>query len=180
MTKLDYAKGDEPASAILSDDGLYRYSLLRTWTPGLGSVMFVMLNPSTADASKDDPTIRRCVGFAKAWGFGGLIVTNLYAYRATKPDDLWSAQSRGVDIVGPEADGWIRAHAASNAKLIVAAWGNNGEPQRIWRVQQALRGYDVHALGLTAAHQPRHPLYVRGATEPTIWRRAVAAPEEPK
>lgn len=163
----------ESASAVISDDGLYRYSLLRWWSnEDERRVMFVMLNPSIADAFKDDPTIKQCVYFGKAWGYGGIIVVNLYAYRSTDPKQLRKAQQQGVDVVGPENDGWIKAHAATNGSLIVAAWGNNAEPQRAWRVQQALRSYDIHTLGLTKTHQPRHPLYVKRDTSPQLWKAA--------
>ena len=75
-------------SAEISPCGLYRYSLTRKWEAWKGTVNFIMLNPSTADAQEDDPTIRRCIGFAKAWGYGGIVVTNLFAYRATNPKEL--------------------------------------------------------------------------------------------
>jgi hypothetical protein len=129
--------------------------------------MFVMLNPSTADAEQDDPTIRRCMGFARTWGFGGIVVLNLYAYRATKPTDLW----RATDPVGPENDRLLGDYLA-RAELIVAAWGAHAKPQRIQALQKmaAVRDAALHCLGVTKAGAPRHPLYVRGGTQPQLWR----------
>ncbi|MFD3920195.1 DUF1643 domain-containing protein [Streptomyces sp. NPDC058595] len=90
-------------TALISDCGRYRYRLTRTWGPGPAAVM-VMLNPSTADGTQDDPTVRRCVTFADAWGCGGLIVVNLYAWRATKRAELKLAP----DPVGPDNDAHLR------------------------------------------------------------------------
>lgn len=87
-------------TAGISECGTYRYWLCREWSPGLDSLVWLMLNPSTADATQDDPTIRRCMGFARRWGYGGITVVNLYAYRATNPRDLLTA----ADPVGPEND----------------------------------------------------------------------------
>src|SRR5262245_19133112 len=89
--------------ALISPCGLYRYWLTRTWDNSLRRVCWVMLNPSTADAEQDDPTIRRCVGFARSWGAGGIIVVNLFAFRASDPKALL----RAADPVGPDNDGHI-------------------------------------------------------------------------
>lgn len=155
--------GDVTASAVLSADGLYRYELARTWSD-TAPVTFVMLNPSTADASLDDPTIRRCIGFARAWGHGGIRVVNLYALRSTDPKALWCAP----DPVGPDNDEYLRRAAASGGPLI-AAWGANARPDRVAAVL-ALPGLEaLQALGVTKAGQPRHPLYLRGDAAPTPW-----------
>ena len=126
-----------------------------------------MLNPSTADAELDDPTIRRCMGFARDWDYGGIRVCNLYAYRATKPDDL-----KGVlDPVGPRNDSAILS-AVADAGRIIAAWGAWPGPfeVRTHRVQDLLRGRHVEALGLTKSGAPRHPLYMAKDAEPlTYW-----------
>lgn len=102
------------SDAVISDDGLYRYLLERHWDDTTSSCTFVMLNPSTADALVDDPTIRRCVGFAKSFGCGSLRVVNLYAYRATKPAELWTVD----DPVGP-ANGsyWFSALTAHDGPV---------------------------------------------------------------
>lgn len=144
-------------SAVISACGLYRYLLQREWLGGYGRALFVMLNPSTADATQDDPTIRRCIGFAKAWGCAGLEVVNLYAYRATKPADMLAAG----DPIGPANDSHIRA-AAHRAKVIVAAWGANAARDRSVAVRSLLSDHTMHALGLTKDGHPRHPLFVRG------------------
>lgn len=159
--------------ATFSDDGVYRYTLGRSWSAGefaaAPGVLFVMLNPSTADGSKDDPTIRRCIGFARAWGFGSLEVGNLYAFRATFPTDL----ARAEDSVGPGNDDAL-GEMASRAKLIVCAWGANklAHPTiRATNVMALLRRYgDLVCLGRTAKGAPRHPLYVSGDTKPVRYR----------
>lgn len=109
--------------ATISECGRYRYDLGRTWVePGDALAdtycTFIMLNPSTADGTQDDPTICRCINFAKSWGMGGLMVVNLFAWRATKPDDLL----RAADPIGPENDRYID-EACRMAQFVVAAWG---------------------------------------------------------
>lgn len=153
-------------------DGLYRYRLWREWDAARPSCLFVMLNPSTADASKDDPTIRRCLGFARSWGFGRLDVVNLYAYRATEPDELWNA----ADPIGPRNDVEIGA-AMLEAHLIVAAWGANtgpttGRDEVVLRHAPRFRA--IHHLGLTRGGFPRHPLYVPAATTALVFRECEA------
>lgn len=151
--------------ADISSCGRYRYRLWRRWDDR-PSVNFVMLNPSTADATLDDPTIRRCVGFARTWGYGGIVVTNLYAFRATCPRDLWGA----ADPVGPGNDEAIRT-AAVAAGLLVCAWGNHGSVDgRAAAVLDWLRriGVTPHALKVTGAGQPAHPLYLPAAAKPTL------------
>ena len=148
--------------AIISDCGTYRYALSRRWDDG-PTATFIMLNPSTADAERDDPTIRRCVGFAKALGCGRLVVGNLYAYRATKPADLWTA----ADPVGPENDATLRAMAYTDGPLI-AAWGANARSDRV-EAARVILGSSLMALGLTKTGAPRHPLYLPASAQPTRW-----------
>jgi hypothetical protein len=161
--------------ATVSADGRYRYRLRRCWGPGT-LLPFVMLNPSTADARADDPTIRRCVGFARAHGFDGVTVVNLFAYRATKPADLWAAAADGVDIVGSGNDDLLLDvfdHAARRGTPVVAAWGAGAPAARAADVAAyaATWSADVlHHLGLTATGAPRHPLYVKADTPLTPWR----------
>jgi hypothetical protein len=148
------------SDAVLSDDGQYRYALTRHWGEGT-SLRFVMLNPSTADASLNDPTIRRCIGFAKREGYGGLVVLNLYAYRATNPKALLTCG----DPVGPGNDDMLRAHMRSSvgvARPVVAAWGANARADRVKQVLDLCLGVDWRCLGTTKDGHPRHPLYVRG------------------
>lgn len=153
------------AWAEISDCGRYRFLLGRRWGSDGPGACWVMLNPSTADAEIDDPTIRRCVGFSRAWGYTGLVVVNLFAWRATDPGDL----VRADDPVGPGNDQWIR-DAVSDAAMVVAAWGNPPKPGRLYRRGRTVEGLIkasgriIHHLGLTKDGHPRHPLYVRGDT----------------
>ncbi|NTI22396.1 DUF1643 domain-containing protein [Rhizobium rhizogenes] len=148
-------------TAVISACGSYRYRLERSWDSELPTVAFIMLNPSTADAAQDDPTIRRCVGFAKSWGFGRLIVGNLFALRSTDPTTLYMHS----DPIGPDNNAHLRAIAAC-AEQIVFAWGNHGLlHERGRRVAEMLDHCNVSALHVTSKGQPGHPLYVAAATQ---------------
>jgi hypothetical protein len=158
-------------SARLSEDGLYRYELARRWALG-PTARFIMLNPSTADAELDDPTIRRCVGFARALGCGALTVANLYAYRATRPTDLW----RAADPVGPRNDETLAALARSAVTAggpLIAAWGAGVRADRVEAVLHLLEDAAARdlltALGITKAGAPRHPLYLPSSARPVRW-----------
>lgn len=154
-------------SAIISDDGVYRYRLEREWDAERDKVAFLMLNPSTADATADDPTIRRCVGFAKSWGFGGIIVGNLFALRATSPRALYGHP----DPVGPENDEHLR-RIALDSETIVCAWGNHGSIHgRADTVYKLLDGRNLAALIATSKGEPGHPLYVPALTQPKAYFR---------
>lgn len=156
-------------SAILSSCGKYRYSLGREFGfTGEGAITFVMLNPSTADAEKDDPTIRRCIGYAKSFGAARLMVVNLFAYRSTDPDALY-AMSRDVAI-GPENDQHI-LEAVNRSKLVICAWGNHGILFN--RAKDVLRlvGSVQTPMALkinTKSGQPAHPLYLKGDAKPVM------------
>lgn len=162
-------------SAVISDDGLYRYRLDRWWGPeseGAGSTRlpFIMLNPSTADADVDDPTIRRCMGFARREGFHGITVVNLGAGRATNPDD-WAAMD---DPEGPENLAYLH-DVAETAGHVVAAWGAHPHAVNLGTfVLRMLRhaAIPVLCLGTTKAGAPRHPLYVKGDQPLTAYRSA--------
>jgi hypothetical protein len=148
-------------SARLSPCGRWRFELRRSWPAGDGRcVCFVMLNPSTADAERDDPTIRRCLAFAKAWGYSSLVVCNLFALRATDPRELLGA----ADPIGPDGD--VSLAAARNADLVIAAWGAwvpfGRDQQALW----LLRRTPLYCLGLTKQGYPRHPLYCRSDLQP--------------
>ena len=140
--------------------GRYRYRLWRRWHPGAATAVWVMLNPSTADDRRDDPTIRRCIGLARAWGFGGIEVVNLYGLRATRPADLFAAR----DPVGPGNDLAI-ARAAASGDAVFAAWGVHGRA-RAGDVRALLAGCALWCLGVTRAGEPRHPLYVAATVRP--------------
>ena len=154
-------------AASISTCGRYRYTLHRWWGDGPRAT-FVMLNPSTADSEQDDPTIRRCVGFARRWGYDGIRVVNLYAYRATKPADLWKADN---PVGWPRNDDVLEecGRLAACGDTLIAAWGAHAKPSRIECVL-AFSGWDrLQALGTTKSGAPRHPLYVAGDTEPEPW-----------
>lgn len=146
------------SGAVLSPDEKYRYLLTRERAAGPGLV-FIMLNPSTADDTLDDPTIRRCIRFAARENAGRLVVVNLFALRSTDPREL----ARHPDPVGPRNDEFILMHCTPQTRT-VAAWGNGGGLQgRDVRVREMLAGAGVQmtCLGVTGTGQPRHPLYVR-------------------
>lgn len=158
--------------AIISECGRYRYHLHRVWkeeSPRI--VTWIMLNPSTADADIDDPTIRRCVGFARSWGYDGIEVINLFPFRATKPADLKKAD----DPVGPLGDYYLEqtCRQAGAERLLLCAWGAHGGFRgRDKEVGELLSEYTLHALELTKKQQPRHPLYLKGSLEPFEWSPA--------
>ena len=150
--------------AAISDCGQYRYSLTRKWEPGAYSLPIIMLNPSTADADIDDPTIRRCMSFARREGFGGIRVVNLFAFRATSPDDMMAA----ADPFGPGGAEHLEdvlSIAAQAGLPVLAAWGTlGGYRQRDEAVKMSAKGWGTKlvCLGTTKDGHPRHPLYVRG------------------
>lgn len=155
MELLDGVKAD----AVLSPDGVYRYALTRDWFPKeRGHVLWIMLNPSVADAEQDDPTLRRCQHFARAWGYDGITVVNLFALRSPTPDVL----KTHPDPVGDANDDVIESYLdAQGIGLVMAAWGAHGQmryrDQRvITMAHKAARG--LHALGFTKAGAPKHPL----------------------
>jgi hypothetical protein len=129
-----------------------------------------MLNPSTADALMDDPTIRRCMGFARRWGFSAVSVRNLFAFRATKPKDLLTA----LDPTGG-GRGDMELRTAGTADMTVVAWGAHVP---LNRDHQALRMIDgmLHCLGKTKHGHPRHPLYVRAGHPLEVFRSAKGNP----
>lgn len=147
------------SSAVVSDCGRYRYALTRRWASG-PMALFIMLNPSTADAEVDDPTIRRCIGFAKREGCGALRVENLFAWRATKPDEMFAQADNAIGAT----DTAIREAALAADGPIIAAWG--GDPRAEGRATVVVDILDdlsvkLMCLGTTNSGSPRHPLYVR-------------------
>ena len=147
--------------AEFSEDRRYRYALWRMWGgPACDVLAFIGLNPSTADENIDDPTIRRCMGFARLIGCQGIFMLNLFGYRSTDPKALTQVD----DPVGPANDSAIRRFCGRPFVWTVAAWGAGGALQG--RDKAVLGMVDeVYCLGLTKAGQPRHPLYVKGDTE---------------
>lgn len=154
-------------SAVISACGKYRYELWRHWDDK-PYCMFVGLNPSTADAMIDDPTIRRCVGFAKAWGYGALCMANLFAWRATDPKDMKAAP----EPIGPDNDATLQ-RLAVGAGIVIAAWGAHGS-YRGRAVQVLAILPTLHALKLTQDGSPGHPLYLRGDARPFLLNATVS------
>ena len=151
---------DEMQPAVFSPCQRYRYLLRRRVGLASTNCLFIMLNPSTADATRDDPTVRRCKDFAHFWDFRILTVANIFALRCTDPIDL---KLSDLDPVGSDNDDWLTI-AAKKADRIVVAWGNGG---RLLRRSDAVRALLKEAsavppvyLELTSQGEPRHPLYV--------------------
>jgi len=160
-------------TADISEDEVYRYELARWWNPMPSgrvpmSDVWIMLNPSTADATEDDPTIRRCISFSQGWGSDGLRVVNLFALRSTDPGVL----EHHDDPIGRHNDHAIRqaVHLARDSGgRVIAGWG--AHPFAVSRAHDVARMLysSLECLGLTKTGAPRHPLYVKGTTEPTPW-----------
>lgn len=149
--------------ADYSVDRRYRYSLWRRWEQESPYALFIGLNPSTADESRDDPTIRRCRRFALDWGFGALYMANLFALRATDPRVMTSDH----EPIGDENDQWLKA-LTQNAGIIICAWGVHGTHRaRNQEVLAMLEAHPLQCLGTTQHGHPRHPLYVKASTQPT-------------
>lgn len=151
-------------SAAFSPCRRFRYSLSRVWNPEAPTVMFVGLNPSTADEREDDPTVRRCIGFARRWNCGGLILVNLFAYRSSHPASLFKAD----DPIGPANDTYILASARAAGRTVLA-WGTKGyfldRDQHVLSLLPA-----AHCLGITKEGHPKHPLYLAGSTRVRPYR----------
>lgn len=170
----------ECSGAVISSCGRYRYQLHRRWLTGRGWTVFIMLNPSTADDSVDDPTIRRCMDFAQRWGSEGIIVVNLFGWRATHPRELL----KQADPVGPlndftlmEISTFAREEAFDDGRepRVVCAWGvNAAKTDRPLRVLSILARKNVQplCLGVTKDGHPKHPLYVPGDTDLIPFRRS--------
>ena len=148
------------SGAVITEN--YRYLLWREWDTNNKTVSFIMLNPSCADAQINDPTITRCINFARAWGYGRLEVVNLFAYRTPKPSLLKQA----VEPIGKDNDLHI-IESVERSDRIILAWGNHGT----WRKQdlytlELLKNHHLYSLGMTKRGCPRHPLYLCSTTKP--------------
>jgi hypothetical protein len=134
----------------------WRYMLYRRWDDTKGKCVFIMLNPSTADEVKNDPTVERCQRRAMAWGYGSLYVGNIFALRSTDPSALYTHS----DPIGPDNNMWLES-MASNASMLVFGWGNHGLlNDRGDSVMRMLGNRNPHALRMTGMGQPAHPLYI--------------------
>lgn len=153
-------------TAFLNGD--YRYFLAREWMPELPPLVFCMLNPSTADDQKDDPTVKRCIRFAVERGYGGLVVVNLMAWRATDPDSLPLSMHRAV---GPRNAEFIEQSV--KGRDVIVAWGahRRATADIVRAASQLLHAHanNVYCLGRTKDGSPRHPLYIRADKPFEVW-----------
>lgn len=149
--------------ANLSSCRKYRYALWRIWDESKPYAMFIGLNPSTADETENDPTINRCINYSKDWGYGGLCMANLFAFRATAPSDMMASN----EPIGLDNDEWIKK-LAEEAGVIVAAWGNDGSYlDRSKEVRKMIPG--LMCLKINQSGEPAHPLYQPGTATPIKW-----------
>lgn len=166
--KTLFAEFNMKSGADISICGRYRYSLTREWDSKKPSVLFIMLNPSKADALKDDPTVTRCIGFAKDWGYGKLVIANLFAYRETNPLMLLHID----DPLGRDNMSYLSS-AMRQADLIVCAWGNPSLVKLFGAEKQfkliLSQPKPLHYLGLTTDGTPRHPLYLPKSLTPILF-----------
>jgi len=155
--------------AVFSADRRFRYLLTVVWDERLPMVNFCMLNPSTADEQKNDPTVAKCITWAMKWGYGSLVVTNLFALRATDPRVMLAAADPGDDLANDAA---IKL-AAEASEIVVCAWGVNGvhrgRADNVCRMLAPHTG-KLHALKVTIG-EPHHPLYLSNDTKPFAYRR---------
>lgn len=196
IESINHAEKLADRRTIFSSCRKYRYTLWRDWSEELKNsgvfftedpyaayhigtpdsyVQFIGLNPSTADENLDDPTIRRCIGFSKAWGFGAFCMTNLFAFRATDPKVMKNCDSPET----PDLSLTNRQHImsiASEAGLVIAAWGTHGSHMGLGADtilcfnQNKIK---IHHLGLNADGTPKHPLYLKSSTLPEIYADSV-------
>jgi hypothetical protein len=156
--------------AVLSNCENYRYSLTRIWDCSKGKVLFIMLNPSTADANNDDPTITRCINYCKSWGFGGLYVVNLFPFRSKEPGDLLKCENP----LGENNSYWIKV-AALKSDIIICAWGNSPIVNKLTkkfpnhRPLDTIRIHEMCYLELSKDGTPKHPLYLLKSLNPKSW-----------
>ena len=166
--QLEFSKVRPRKEATVSPCGLYRYTLVRRWDDELPELRWCMLNPSTADADVDDPTVRKCIGFARLWGFGSIRIVNLFAFRATNPKGLLDAG----DPVGPE--NWKTLKETLRAPVVMA-WGGS-VPKTMFargvvaKVTIMIPPTGVWCIGRTKGGQPRHPLMLSYDTPREAWR----------
>lgn len=173
-------------SAVLGGPGdCWRLELRRIWDEGKPLLVVCMLNPSDADAERDDPTILVLIWFATLWGYGGLLVVNLFAFRTSRPAELFSALERGGDVVGRQTGAYIEdalTYAEQHGGKVLVAWGNGGgdsDGRDDWFVSRARSAHkcDLICLGTTRSQMPKHPM-ARGKhriprdQQPILWRAA--------
>lgn len=152
--------------AVFSPCRRYRYKLWRRWSD-TKPLNFLMLNPSTADETVNDPTVEGCERRAREWGYGGVVVTNLFAFRATDPEEM----KRCGDPVGIDNNDHIRREYVFSA-MTICAWGNHGaHMNRSATVRKLLSKGVLHALKLNKSGEPQHPLYIARSVKPFVWKQ---------
>ena len=150
--------------AVISKDNKYRYLLSRTWDDSKPIVAFIGLNPSIADDKIDDPTVNRCINFAKSWGYGGFYMLNLFAFRATEPKNMFKAESP----IGDENDKYILKYSKQVDK-VVCAWGNHGKyKERSTYIFNLIN--NTYYLKMNKSGEPAHPLYLKANLTPIQYK----------
>ena len=152
------------SDAYFSKDRIYRYALWRTWDNSLPKVLFIGLNPSTANEIQDDPTNRRCKRYAYDWGYGGYIMSNIFGYRSTNPQKLYKIK----DPIGPDNNFWLKK-LQKETVLTIGAWGNHGKLFNRGREVINLIN-NLYCLRITKEGQPTHPLYLPSKLKPIIFK----------
>jgi len=161
MIKKEHNADGVKSYAIFSDCEKYRYILTRMWDEHKSKIVFIGLNPSTANEIKNDPTVTRMIKFAKSWRYGSISVCNLFGFRATFPEDLKKAQNP----VGKENDELI-IKEIKEADKVIAAWGNHGKfKNRSYEMLQQIAGDNLYSFGKTNQGEPKHVLYLRNNAE---------------
>ncbi len=148
------------SDAIFSKDRKHRYVLIREWDLKKPSLMIISLNPSTADEKINDPTIQRCIGFAKKWGFGRLFVTNLFSFRATSPKDLFNFKNP----IGDKNDYWIRKLLKKVNKIVLAYGNHGGFKNRHQKILKIIK--NPYCIKKSKTGMPMHPLYLKYTKKP--------------
>lgn len=152
--------------AVFSECRRYRYVLWRIWNQEMLPMAVIGLNPSTADEVDNDPTVTRCINYAKDWGFGGLYMLNAFALKSTDPKKM----KKAIEPVGKLNDRYIRRYV-KRAAMTLLAWGNDGiHLERADGILENLQGIELHCLGTTGSGQPRHPLYLARNLRPILWK----------
>ena len=156
--------------AYISTCGTYRYWLTREWDESNPLLVWLMLNPSTADASQDDATMRKCMSYARKWGYGGITVINVYALRSRDPKNLWKVS----DPVGPHNNRWISlwmGYARRRGSKIICGWSKHPKPERIDEILEIAENerVDLEVVEM-GQHGPKHPLYLKGDLKPVRFR----------
>lgn len=161
------------SSAILSECGRYRYLLTRTWDSQKAPVTFLMVNPSKADASINDNSIKKCMTYARFWGAGGIVVVNLFAYRSTEPTKLRRIEHPESEPKLRALNDWHILQAVQKSQVTIAAWGLNGTfKDRDVEVKQLIKekaNRSLHYLKLSKDGHPCHPLYLPADLKPKLW-----------